>query len=60
MIWKISCEIYSRVVGYFRPVKDWNIGKQQEFKDRKPYDIEKIRLFVKEEKTVQGKDERQE
>ncbi|RLG09327.1 hypothetical protein DRN73_10135 [Candidatus Pacearchaeota archaeon] len=31
----VPCEIYSRVVGYFRPVSNWNIGKQQEFKERK-------------------------
>jgi len=30
----IECEVYSRVVGYYRPVKNWNAGKQQEFKDR--------------------------
>ena len=30
-------EIYSRVVGYFRPVSDWNKGKKEEFKDRKTY-----------------------
>ena len=30
-------EIYSRVVGYFRPVQDWNEGKKQEFQDRKPF-----------------------
>ena len=29
-----ECEVYSRVVGYFRPVKNWNKGKQQEFKER--------------------------
>ena len=27
-------EIYSRVVGYFRPVKNWNTGKQEEFRQR--------------------------
>lgn len=27
-------EIYSRVVGYLRPVEQWNSGKQEEFKDR--------------------------
>jgi len=32
------CEIYSRVVGYLRPVEQWNKGKQQEFKDRKTFD----------------------
>ncbi len=30
-----STEVYSRVVGYLRPVKQWNTGKQAEFGDRK-------------------------
>jgi len=30
-------EIYSRVCGYFRPVTDWNKGKQEEFNNRKVY-----------------------
>jgi len=34
---KTFCEVYSRVVGYLRPVSQWNAGKQQEFKDRKTY-----------------------
>ena len=29
-----DCEVYSRVVGYLRPVGNWNPGKQAEFKDR--------------------------
>lgn len=32
-----KCEVYSRVVGYLRPVKQWHLGKQQEFKERKEY-----------------------
>lgn len=35
---KTECEVYSRVVGYLRPVSQWNPGKQQEFKDRKTYE----------------------
>jgi len=31
------CEIYSRVVGYIRPVNQWNEGKQSEFHARKTY-----------------------
>jgi len=31
------CEVYSRVVGYLRPVQQWNDSKQEEFKDRKEY-----------------------
>jgi len=34
-----ECEIYSRVVGYLRPVIQWNRGKQQEFSDRKTFDM---------------------
>ncbi len=32
-------EVYSRVVGYLRPLKQWNDGKQAEFKDRKTFCI---------------------
>lgn len=32
-------EVYSRVVGYLRPVSQWNKGKQAEFKDRKLFHI---------------------
>ncbi|HSA08642.1 MAG TPA: ribonucleoside triphosphate reductase, partial [Candidatus Moranbacteria bacterium] len=32
-------EIYSRVVGYIRPVQQWNKGKQEEFKDRKTFAV---------------------
>jgi ribonucleoside-triphosphate reductase (formate) len=35
---KIPCEIYSRVVGYYQPVNQWNKAKQAEFKDRHIYD----------------------
>ena len=36
-----ECEVYSRVVGYLRPVNQWNAGKQQEFTDRKTFDMMK-------------------
>jgi hypothetical protein len=36
-----ECEIWSRPVGYFRPVKNWNRGKRQEFQDRKNFVIPK-------------------
>jgi len=35
-------EIYSRVVGYLRPVKQWNSGKQAEFDRRKTFKIDGI------------------
>ena len=36
-----EAEVYSRITGYYRPVKNWNDGKSQEFKDRKVYDASK-------------------
>ena len=35
------CEVYSRIVGYLRPVRQWNEGKKKEFKDRKEYKASK-------------------
>lgn len=32
-------EVYSRIVGYLRPVKNWNVGKKEEFSDRKTLKI---------------------
>ena len=34
---KTKCEVYSRVVGYIRPVQQWNEGKQAEWEDRKDF-----------------------
>ncbi|HOM33384.1 MAG TPA: ribonucleoside triphosphate reductase [Candidatus Paceibacterota bacterium] len=39
---KQPCEVYSRIVGYLRPVSQWNLGKQQEFKERKEFKIKKL------------------
>ena len=32
-----ECEVYSRVVGYLRPIRQWNKGKKQEYFTRKTY-----------------------
>ncbi len=47
---KVPCEIYSRVVGYYRPTNNWNNGKKEEFKDRVNYD-ESISLKSLENKS---------
>jgi len=44
---KQPCEVYSRVVGYLRPVNQWNMGKQEEFKERKEFKIRKLELIKK-------------
>lgn len=42
-------EIYSRITGYYRPVKNWNDGKAEEYKNRKVYDLESSHLNHKNE-----------
>lgn len=44
-VWKCpkcggETEVYSRITGYYRPVKNWNAGKSQEFEDRMVYEVE--------------------
>ena len=34
-----KCEVYSRIVGYIRPVDQWNPGKQSEFGDRTTFQV---------------------
>ena len=46
-VWKCpkcgkETEVYSRITGYYRPVKNWNAGKSQEFKDRRTYVVEEM------------------
>jgi anaerobic ribonucleoside-triphosphate reductase len=36
---KVPCEVYSRIVGYLRPVQNWHEGKRQEFRERKTYKV---------------------
>lgn len=36
---KTKCEVYSRVVGYLRPVQQWNDAKSEEFKDRELFNV---------------------
>lgn len=38
---RTKCEVYSRIVGYLRPVNQWNEGKEAEFYDRKTFDFGK-------------------
>ena len=36
----VEAEVYSRVVGYLRPIKQWNEGKQSEYQLRSTYTLE--------------------
>ncbi|MBN1933206.1 MAG: hypothetical protein JW934_01005 [Anaerolineae bacterium] len=55
---KVPCEVYSRVVGYLRPVQNWNKGKRQEFHERKPYRVasEPEKLPIEEIAQPEGSD----
>lgn len=46
-----EAEVYSRITGYYRPVKNWNAGKSQEYKDRKVYNPDRKMVKGKEENT---------
>ena len=47
-------EVYSRITGYYRPVRNWNDGKTQEYKERKLYDIKNSVLKKKAEGNTCG------
>jgi len=51
-----TCEVFSRIVGYLRPVSQWNEGKKKEYRDRKLFRVdpgnEKNRLPRQDENTV--------
>ena len=37
-----TTEVYSRITGYYRPVRNWNDGKSSEFENRKTYEPEEL------------------
>jgi hypothetical protein len=41
---RTKTEVYSRAVGYLRPVAQWNRGKQSEWKDRRAFVAPKIEV----------------
>ena len=40
-----DCEVYSRVCGYYRPTSRWNKGKQEEFKERKTFNLANVNRY---------------
>jgi len=48
---KQPCEVYSRVVGYLRPVQQWHKGKQEEYKERVEFVLPRqLEIKTKKEK----------
>jgi hypothetical protein len=50
-------EVYTRIVGYYRSIKNWNKGKREEYNYRVPFSVqendiqEKASSFTRREKT---------
>jgi len=55
---KIPVEVYSRIVGYFSPVDQWNRGKQEEFKERKEFTISEIQNDKMKQEVSHGMDDK--
>lgn len=51
-----EAEVWTRVVGFHRPVQSWNKGKQEEYKDRQEFDadssLEHLEVKIEENKNV--------
>ena len=46
-------EVYSRIVGYYRSVKNWNLGKKEEYKDRIAFtNIETKKVILEDESSL--------
>ncbi len=41
---RVPCEVYSRIVGYLRPVQNWHQGKRQEFSERRVFRLPDLEL----------------
>ena len=46
-------EVYSRITGYYRPVKNWNIGKAKEYSERKTYNIKENSILPTKEENAE-------
>lgn len=53
-----DCEIYSRVVGYLRPVSSWNAGKKEEFRNRETFHLTRKTLNNEVKQTIVQKDQK--
>ena len=49
---KTKCEVFSRVVGYIRPVEAWHEGKAAEFDDRVLYKVFKTKEEANQQTSI--------
>jgi len=50
---KVKCEIYSRISGYYRPVQQYNKGKQEEFSERRKIKVPEVVINEVSNKNIQ-------
>ena len=51
-------EVYARIVGYYRAVRNWNKGKRDEFNSRKMFDIENTEKQIFEHSKTEARAEK--
>lgn len=56
----VPCEVYSRVVGYYRPIQDWNRGKKEEYGDRYQMGLDDLAPNLMEVGSANNRQENQE
>lgn len=49
-----ECLVFSRVVGYYSPLKTWNLGKLSEWKERRPYEVTKENIQEEGRETIEA------
>jgi anaerobic ribonucleoside-triphosphate reductase len=49
---RTRCEVWSRVMGYHRPVSSWNIGKKEEHKERLCFTEAKAMKSVNQKESI--------
>lgn len=45
-------EVYTRIVGYYRPVQNWNKGKSEEYLDREEFNIHEQKIIDKKNEEI--------
>ena len=51
-----DAEVYSRITGYYRPVRNWNDGKASEFRNRRTYEPSDVVLNTASSELPNGND----
>jgi anaerobic ribonucleoside-triphosphate reductase len=42
VVLRVPVLCYSRIVGYYAPTVNWNVGKRAEFSERVPFNVSEV------------------